>query len=185
MGIEKSDLLNFLKEECIEHGEFTLTHGDTLPTYVKVKKLLTRPHYLYWAGVYLWEVMELGSNTIAALELGAVPVATTLGQIIYQKTGLVRPTIFIRKQPKSYGAKELFLDSFPPGARVAIVEDVIDTGGSVLKLYDTLQKHNIEVNQIISIVDRCHHSQEYIQFQQQHTHDIHFGSVFSENDLFG
>ncbi len=61
----------------------------------------------------------------------------------------------VRKEPKNRGTRKL-VEGFEltPGTRVALVEDVVTTGGSILKALDTVQDLGAEVVAAVCLVDR-------------------------------
>jgi orotate phosphoribosyltransferase len=65
------------------------------------------------------------TDLLGGLELGGIPLATVIGQI----TGL--PTVFVRKQAKTYGTYRLAEGADVAGRTVTLIEDVITTGGAV------------------------------------------------------
>ena len=61
----------------------------------------------------------------------------------------------VRKEPKNRGTRKL-VEGFEltPGTRVALVEDVVTTGGSILKALDAVQELGAEVVAAVCLVDR-------------------------------
>jgi orotate phosphoribosyltransferase len=60
----------------------------------------------------------------------------------------------VRKEPKGHGTQRFVEGPVVPGDRVAIVEDVVTTGGSALKAVTQLQEAGYAVNRVVAIVDR-------------------------------
>ena len=62
----------------------------------------------------------------------------------------------LRKEAKAHGSKRMLEGSshLPKGARVAILEDVITTGGSTLRAAEQLREHGFEVAGVVAVVDR-------------------------------
>ena len=67
-----------------------------------------------------------GTEVLAGLELGGVPLAVALSQV----TGL--PTLFVRKEAKTYGTCQLAEGGEIDGKQVTVVEDVVTSGGQVV-----------------------------------------------------
>src|SRR5205809_7650693 len=61
---------------------------------------------------------------------------------------------FVRKQAKEHGAKERVEGVLKPGMRVAVLDDVLTTGGSVLQAIGEIEKAGATVVAVFCIVDR-------------------------------
>ena len=81
-------------------------------------------------------------------KLGGVPLATVLSQA----TGI--PTLFVRKQAKSYGTGRLAEGADPAGRYVLLVEDVITTGGAVAGAARALRGLGATVTTVVCAIDR-------------------------------
>jgi orotate phosphoribosyltransferase len=73
--------------------------------------------------------------------------------------------VYVRKEVKDHGSKRLVEGDthLPRGARVAILEDVVTTGGSTLKAAARLVDAGYEVAGVIAIVDRLEGGREAIE----------------------
>ncbi len=85
---------------------------------------------------------------LAGLELGGVPIATSISGI------LGMPTLFVRKQAKTYGTAKLAEGPPFAGKQVAIVEDVITTGGAVRDAVGALREQGATVEVVLCAIDR-------------------------------
>jgi orotate phosphoribosyltransferase len=88
------------------------------------------------------------TEVLAGLELGGVPVATALSLA----TGL--PAAFVRKEAKSYGTARLSEGADLAGRRVLVVEDVITTGGQVVRSTGDLRQRGADVKDVLCVIDR-------------------------------
>src|SRR5262249_37406977 len=61
---------------------------------------------------------------------------------------------FVRKQAKDHGSKERIEGVLPPKARVAIVDDVLTTGGSALQAVQEVERAGAPGVARLCIVDR-------------------------------
>ena len=60
----------------------------------------------------------------------------------------------IRSTDKDHGTKKIIEGPIIENATITLVEDVVSTGGSLLKAIDRLENQGLKVNNILSIVDR-------------------------------
>jgi orotate phosphoribosyltransferase len=88
------------------------------------------------------------TDLLGGLELGGVPIATVLGQI----TSL--PTVFVRKQAKTYGTCRLAEGADVAGRTVTLIEDVITTGGAVRSAALALRGDGANVSTVVCAIDR-------------------------------
>jgi uridine monophosphate synthetase len=70
--------------------------------------------------------------------------------------------LICRKEAKAYGTKKQVEGIFKPGENCLIIEDVITTGASVLKVADTLINEGLQVTDIAVLVDRQQGGRETI-----------------------
>ena len=62
--------------------------------------------------------------------------------------------IFLRKDQKKYGTKNLIEGVYNRGNKVVLIEDVVTTGNSVIESAKILEENGLVISQIISIVSR-------------------------------
>jgi orotate phosphoribosyltransferase len=60
----------------------------------------------------------------------------------------------VRKEVKSHGTGKLLEGPFQKGDRVAVIEDVITTGGSALRAIDAVRTAGGAVVGVLALVDR-------------------------------
>jgi orotate phosphoribosyltransferase len=93
-------------------------------------------------------LLPAGTEVLAGLELGGVPIATALSL----RTGL--PLAFVRKEAKTYGTAQLAEGAPLVGRRVTVIEDVITTGGQVVISTGQLRALGAIVDHVICVIDR-------------------------------
>jgi orotate phosphoribosyltransferase len=72
----------------------------------------------------------------------------------------------VRKEAKQHGTGKLIEGPFVPGDRVAIIEDVITTGGSALKAVEAVRAAGGVVMGVLALVDREEGGREAIEAAQ-------------------
>ncbi|MGP6239860.1 orotate phosphoribosyltransferase [Cuniculiplasma sp. SKW4] len=137
------DLL--IKEGAVKKGHFILTSGKESEYYADIKDACARPEILKEIVKEVSERVRAGS--VAGVELGAVPIVVALA---YSKS---MPYYIIRKESK-HGMKKLIIGNITKDTGVDIVEDVVTTGGSVMRAVELLRKEGLNVNRVITVIDR-------------------------------
>jgi orotate phosphoribosyltransferase len=93
-----------------------------------------------------------------------------------------QPTLclVIRKEPKKHGTRR-FIEgpSVAQGAKVAIVDDVVTTGGSILKSIEKIEAEGYEVVQVLAILDRLEGGRERLAEA-----GYNLEPIFTRKDLF-
>ena len=135
---------------------FTLASGQTSPVYVDCRSLMAHPSARHMVARLAYEALyPLELNCIGGLEIGAISIATSISDFAFvaqpQRTWR---TFVVRKQAKDHGLGRLIEGSFQPGDRAVIVDDVLTSGGSLLKAVATAREAGLTVTHALVIVDR-------------------------------
>lgn len=135
-------------DRCRLTGSFTLRSGQTATTYFDKYLFEADPQLLREVADLAVPLVPEGTEVLAGLELGGVPVATALSLA----TGL--PAAFVRKEAKAYGTAKLAEGAEIDGRRVLVVEDVITTGGQVLASAADLRERGADLVGVLCVIDR-------------------------------
>jgi orotate phosphoribosyltransferase len=133
---------------------FKLASGQTSQHYIDGKHAVdtgARLAVVSQAVVDLAAEQQIEFDAVGGLTMGADALAHGVAMV----TG--KAWFSVRKEPKSRGLEQ-FIEGFRlsdhPGTRVLLVEDVVSTGGSVLKAYDRSIEAGAVVTGVIPMVDR-------------------------------
>jgi orotate phosphoribosyltransferase len=129
-------------------GSFRLRSGGVSQEYFDKYLFEADPALLRQVGEALVELIPDDTEAVAGLELGGVPLAT----IVSQLSGL--PALFVRKEAKSYGTCRLAEGGDVAERRLTVVEDVVTTGGQLLKSCAALRERGAELDAVLSVIDR-------------------------------
>jgi orotate phosphoribosyltransferase len=155
-------LLELFKARAFSFGRFTLASGKESSYYVNSKKALFHSEAVALLGEAIWDLTRnLDIQAVGGLEVGAIPLATA-AVLRYHQEGRVLEGFFVRKQPKSHGSQERLEGVLPRGARVAMVDDVLTTGGSVQQAITEVEKAGATVATVVCIVDRLEGARELL-----------------------
>ena len=99
------------------------------------------------------EAASWAVDAVGGLTLGADPVTYA---IAYASAVVGRPVraFTVRKEAKVHGTGRLIEGPFRSGDRVAVIEDVITTGGSALRAAEAVRAAGGTVAGVLALVDR-------------------------------
>ncbi|MEO8164464.1 MAG: orotate phosphoribosyltransferase [Betaproteobacteria bacterium] len=151
-----SGLLTLLAERSARKGVFTLASGRQSSFYIDARLTTMSPEGLATIGpLALSSIHQAGwkVDAVGGLTMGADPISYA---IAFASAITDKPlrAFTIRKEPKTHGTGQLIEGPFLPGDRVAVIEDVITTGGSALRAFNVLQAAGAIVVGILALVDR-------------------------------
>jgi orotate phosphoribosyltransferase len=129
-------------------GTFTLRSGAVSHEYFDKYLFEGDPPLLRSIAEALAPLVPVGTDALAGLELGGVPLATMLSQV----TGL--PALFVRKEAKPYGTCRLAEGGEVEGRRLTVVEDVVTSGGQVVASCGDLRERGATVKTALCVIDR-------------------------------
>jgi len=135
---------------------FRLASGLTSPYYVDCRALMAQPSARAFVAGLAWQRLNhLQIDCIGGLEIGAISIATTISDYAYTATPRQEwRTFVVRKQPKDHGLGKLIEGVVKPGDRALIVDDVLTSGGSLLKAIAAARGAGLVVTHALVIVDR-------------------------------
>lgn len=129
-------------------GRFVLRSGAVSDEYFDKYRFESDPELLAEIATALAPLVPPGTEALAGLELGGVPLAVALSR----ETGL--PALFVRKEAKTYGTAQLAEGGDVAGRRLLVVEDVITSGGQVIASCRDLRDRGAIVEHVVCVIDR-------------------------------
>ncbi len=144
----KQELARLIKEKCYLTGAFKLRSGLISEFYWDKYRFESDPVLLHNMANQMQSLLPESYDRLAGLELGGVPIATVLSQI----TG--NPTLFVRKDEKTYGTCNLAEGGYKPGEKLVIIEDVITTAGQVCTSIKQLRELGFQIDEVVCAIDR-------------------------------
>ena len=152
---KKKRLGEILKEKSILRGNFKLASGKESDYYIDGRLTTLDSEGLSLIGeIFLEEILnDPEIKTVGGPTMGADPiVGSVLTHAGTRELGF--NGFLVRKEAKDHGTGKLVEGNLEEGAKVAVVEDVVTTGGSVLKAIYALEKEGAVVSRVRVIVDR-------------------------------
>jgi orotate phosphoribosyltransferase len=151
-------LLDLLKKKAYTQGKVILTSGKESDFYIDCRPVTLHPEGAYLVGKLLYERLQDSQEIVqgvGGMTMGADPIATAVSLTSFLE-GRPVPAFIIRKEPKRHG-RGLWIEgisNLPEGTAVAIVEDVVTTGGSTIRAIERAKEEGLKVVKVLALVDR-------------------------------
>ena len=135
---------------------FTLASGQISPFYVDCRALMARPSARRLVGQLAQDALAgVELDCLGGLEIGAIAIATTISDFAHAADPKREwRTFVVRKQAKDHGLGKLIEGAIQSGDRAVIVDDVLTSGGSLLKAIAAARQAGLIVGHALVIVDR-------------------------------
>jgi len=164
---DRARLRELLTALSFERRKVVLASGKESDFYIDCKRtaLTAEGHFLIGrlllAQVRLHCPQVLG---VGGLTLGADPLASAVSLTGYL-SGQPLPAFIVRKEPKGHGTGQWIegRSALPDGAEVAVLEDVVTTGGSSLKALERIHQEGLKATWVLGLVDRLEGGREALE----------------------
>lgn len=158
MNHDRDRLKQILLEKSYRQGTFKLTSGKESDFYIDGKQTTLSAEGAYLCGKLLFALLRQQPEKIEAvggMTLGADPIVSAVSVVSFLEKQPI-PAFIVRKESKKHGT-EAYIEgqqNIPAGASVALVEDVVTTGGTLLKVIDRVEAQGYKVGLVVTIIDR-------------------------------
>jgi orotate phosphoribosyltransferase len=158
----KEELRQVLLQKSVCQGNFILASGAQSDFYVDARVTTLDPHGATLVGKVGWNLvrktaLELGCkvDAVGGLTMGADPIALSIGMTAYASNPESLLQVFtVRKKVKEHGRHKLIEGNFVKGNSVAVIEDVITSGGSAIQAIEAVESEGGRVAFVLALVDR-------------------------------
>ncbi len=162
----KKRLAGLILERSFRYSEdppFTLASGRQSPFYFDCKPTTLDPEGMNLIGHLVFDMLKDTDITAAGgLTLGADPIANALSLISYQRGKPIRSFI-VRKDAKGHGTRNKIEGNVKAGEKVAVIDDVITTGGSTITAIESAREAGLIVDRAVVLIDREEGGRENIE----------------------
>ena len=154
---DRNALIELVKAEALEFGDFTLASGQKASFYLDCRRVTldARGAGLIAAGVLEHLENDSGGlpDAVGGMAIGADPITGAVITLAGQRGHALKGFI-VRKEAKEHGTGRQVEGPVAPGQSCVIVEDVVTTGGSSVKAIARAREFGLQVRGVIGIVDR-------------------------------
>lgn len=139
---------------ALQFGDFTLSSGKKSSYYFDGRQLSLDPEgSSIISQLFLDKILETDCEAAGGPTVAAVPIVGALMLRAWQEhadlTGF-----FVRPEKKGHGMGRQIEGSLKRGMKVAVFDDTVSTGGSLLEAIDAVQAFGCEVAMVLCVLDR-------------------------------
>ena len=144
----KQDIARRIYQVSHITGEFLLRSGQISNEYFDKYLFESEPELLVEIAKVMKELIPQGTDVLAGLEMGGIPVVTALSI----ETGL--KAAFVRKKAKEYGTCKLAEGADVKDKNVCVIEDVVTTGGQIIESVRELRERGAKIDTVLCVILR-------------------------------
>ena len=165
-SVQRTRLIELIKELAVVHGRVTLSSGLEADYYVDLRRATLHHEAAPLIGQVMLDMLDAagisGFQAVGGLTMGADPVATA---IMHQAAARGRQidAFVVRKQAKEHGMGRQVEGPDVRGRKVVVVEDTSTTGGSPLTAAKALEAAGAVIVAVATVVDRDTGAQKIIE----------------------
>jgi orotate phosphoribosyltransferase len=152
----KKRLAKVLVERSYMEGDFTLASGRKSDYYFDCRQTSLHPEGAWLIGTIFNAMLEdLPIQAVGGMTMGADPLISATS-VVSHIQGRPLAGLIVRKATKDHGTARYIegLANVTEGDSVAMLEDVVSTGGSVLQACRRVQDAGLSVAVICCVLDR-------------------------------
>lgn len=156
IDILRARLAALLYEKSYMEGDFTLSSGRKSDYYFDCRQSSLNPGGAWLIGsIFLHMLRGMEVDAVAGMTMGADPLVTATSLVAYHND-IYLPALIVRKEAKNHGAGRSVegMANVNRGSRIVMLEDVVSTGGSVLKAAEKVEEAGLTVVSVFCILNR-------------------------------
>lgn len=156
MTAGKTPLLDLLVKHSYRYdasAPFRLASGKPSAYYVDCKATTMRGDAADLVGAAFAEHLPLGVQAVGGLTMGSDPIALAVAAYC-TRHGRSLNAFSVRKEAKRHGLGKWIEGAVERGAAVAVIDDVVTTGGSTIDAIRKCRDEGLHVAAVIALVDR-------------------------------
>lgn len=153
----KKELIEIICQKSFKYSKepvFKLASGKMSRFYVNCKPTVLNPRGMFLVGHLVFEQVEgRGLSGVGGMTFGADPISVAVAFVSELKSKPLK-AFSIRKDRKDHGIIKWIEGDMRKGEKVAILEDVVTTGGSTIKAIERALEEGLEVVKVVTLIDR-------------------------------
>ena len=152
---DRARLASLLRERALVRESVVLSSGRRSSYYFDARQVLLDPEGAALAGALAWQLLgDAAPAAVGGLTLGADPLVCAVSAAAWAEGRRVTG-FFVRKQAKKHGLQQWIEGPFiEEGMPVAVVDDVLTTGGSLVTAIEKARQAGGAVMAALVVIDR-------------------------------
>jgi orotate phosphoribosyltransferase len=157
----RTRLATLLREHALIRESVVLSSGRRSSYYFDARQVLLDPEGASLAGRLAWEhLAPAGPAAVGGLTMGADPLVCATSLAAWAQGQRVTG-FFVRKEAKKHGLQQWIEGPFiEEGTPVAVVDDVLTSGGSLIKAVEKARQAGGVVVAALVVIDRAEGGRE-------------------------
>lgn len=139
---------------ALKYGDFVLSSGARSGYYFDGRLISLHFEGSYLIGKVLLESLkDSGVQAVGGPAMAAISIVTAIALVSHIEG---RPTraFFVRPEAKEHGTQQRIEGGLPQGSRVAVVDDVCTSGGSLFGAIEAVEALGCKVVKVLVVLDR-------------------------------
>lgn len=157
---DRNALIDLVRAKALKFGDFTLASGKKAKYYLDGKQVTLDS---FGSKLIAEGILDLLGQqlprAVGGMSIGADPITSAVVTMAGVRN-IPMLGFMVRKEAKGHGTNRFIEGPVQPGDEVAIVEDVVTTGGSSLQAIERAEEFGLKVTQVIAIIDRMEGGRE-------------------------
>jgi orotate phosphoribosyltransferase len=157
---DRDALVELIRAKALKFGDFTLASGKKAKYYLDCRQITLDARGAQLIGAGMLELLSPKMpDLVGGMAIGADPITAAILTLAGIENKPLRG-VMVRKEPKQHGTGKLVEGPFASGESIAIVEDVVTTGGSSLLAIERCEEVGLKVQRVLAIIDRLEGGRE-------------------------
>jgi orotate phosphoribosyltransferase len=157
---KREALKDLLRDKALRFGDFTLASGKKASYYLDCRQVTLDAQGASLIGEGMLELLAPDMpDLVGGMAIGADPITASILTLAGIR-GFPLRGVMVRKEAKQHGTGRLVEGPFKKGESIAIVEDVVTTGGSSLLAAERCEAEGLTVQRVLAIIDRLEGGRE-------------------------
>src|SRR4029078_10649886 len=157
---DRNALADLIRTKALKFGEFTLASGKQAKYYLDCRQITLDSRGAQLIGAGMLELLAPKMTDLGGgMAIGADPITAAILTLAGIEGKPLRG-VMVRKEAKQHGTGKLVRRPSQAGESIAIVEDVVTTGGSSLLAIERCEEVGLKVERVLAIIDRLEGGRE-------------------------
>ena len=159
------------QNDIIKFGDFTLASGKKSSYYIDLRLVASFPHIFRKMIKNLQKLVSEKTGLDNFDSLVSVPTGgLVIGSALAIET--VKPLIYVRDKPKDYGTTKSIEGKIFSGMKVALIDDVITTGNSVINGIKQLKDAGLSISDVYVIINRLEGASNALKLEEVNLYQL-------------